>query len=80
MGTYEYYVIAYFIIGITITVYYWLIKDKKIYNDLKKSNDYDDSNVIIYFLISIYLWPIVLFNNEYYYKNEKRRQNKLREF
>lgn len=76
----DYCVIGYWFIGMILTVYWWFAEYKKSYEECKAKEECEDSMVIVLWLFTTYIWPAVLCIRFIAKRDEKRRQNQLREF
>ena len=56
--------IIYLTFGCTLTRYWWYIYHKEEYDKAKAKDEVNDSIVILYWLFSIVLWPIIMIINK----------------
>ena len=75
----DYYVIVYIIIGIILTIYWWFDEYKADYEETMKKGECEKSMVILLWLFTTYMWPVVLYVR-FIGRNERRRYNQFREF
>lgn len=75
----DYCVIVYIIIGIILTIYWWFTEYKKNYEECHASGECEESMVIMLWIFTIFLWPVII-GAKISKKNDKGRQNKLGEF
>ena len=76
----DYCIIVYFIIGMILTIYWWNSLYKKDYKELIAKRECEEPMVILFWLFTTYIWPVVLCVRFIAKRDEKRRQNQLREF
>lgn len=62
MGTFI--LIIYLILGCVLTRHWWCKYHKEEYNKAKAKGEVNDSIVILYWLFSIVLWPIIMIINK----------------
>jgi len=79
MATGDYCVIGYFIIGMILTVYWWFDEYKADYEEAMKKGECEKPMVILLWLFTTYIWPVVLCVR-FIGRNERRRYNQFREF
>jgi len=80
MATGDYCVICYWVIGMILTVYWWFAEYKKSFEECKDKGECEEPMVIVLWLFTTYIWPVVLYVRFIAKRDEKRRQNQLREF
>ena len=79
MATGDYCIIVYFIIGMILTVYWWFDEYKADYDEAIKTDECEKPMVILLWLFTTYIWPVVLCVR-FIGRNERRRYNQFREF
>jgi hypothetical protein len=80
MTTGDYGVIIYLFIGIVLTIYWWNSLYKKDYKELIAKGECEEPMVILFWLFTTYIWPVVLCVRIIKYYHDKKRQNQFREF
>ena len=75
----DYCIIVYFIIGMILTVYWWFAEYKQSYEECKSKGECEESMVILLWIFTTYIWPVVLCIR-FIGRNERRRYNQFREF
>lgn len=75
----DYCVIGYFIIGMILTVYWWFTDYKADYDEAVKTGECEKPMVILHWLFTTYIWPVVLCVR-FIGRNERRRYNQFKEF
>ena len=75
----DYCVIIYFIVGIILAIYWWHTEHKKNYEECRATGECEESMVIMLWLFTILLWPVITCA-KLSKKYDKRRQDKFGEF